>query len=122
MSSWVNVDNVAALEFVNGQPEGEMRDSAAATYVFANGDGDVRQSLALAESISDESSRGRALGVTAIRWAQEDKDAAVEYVQNSASLSDEVKARIIERVSREGGGSGGFGGRGPGGGGGRGGR
>lgn len=120
MSNWVGEDRVAALQFVNAQPEGEMRDSAAATYVYSNRDGDVQQTLELAETISDESSRSRAVGITAIRWAQDDKEAAVEYVQNSASLSEEAKTRIIQRASGEGGGRD-WGGRGgPGGRGGRG--
>ena len=120
MSNWVGQDREAALDFVNAQPEGDMRDSAASNYVFSNRGGDAQESLTLAESISDEGSRSRAVGVAAIRWAQEDTEAAVEYVQNSMTLSADAKERIIERAS--GGGDDRRGRGGPGGRGGRGGR
>ena len=114
MSNWVGQDSAAALSFVNAQPEGAMRDSAAANYVYSNRSGDARESLSLAETITNEDSRSRAVGVAAVRWAQDDKEAAVEYVQNSASLSDRSKERIIERASGGGGDRRGWGGRGRG--------
>jgi hypothetical protein len=49
--------------------------------------------------------------MTAMRWMQEDKEAATQYIETTTALSDEAKTRIIERA--EGGGRGGFD-RGPG--------
>ena len=120
MGNWVGQDQAAALAFVNSQPEGAMRDSAAASYIMSNRGGDTQEALQMAETISDEGSRQMAIGVTAMRWMQDDKEAALEYVNTTESLSDEAKQRIIRRS--EGGDRGGFG-RGRGGpGGGRGGR
>jgi hypothetical protein len=117
VSSWTNKDAAAALDFVNAQPAGELRDTAVASYVYSNREGDVAQSLRLAESIGDEESRQRAVAVTAMRWMQDDKDAALAYIQQTDSLGDEAKERIIERAEGGGDDRGGFGRGGPGGGG-----
>lgn len=98
MGNWVGQDSAAALEFVNSQPEGELRDSAASSYVFSNRNGDLQESLKVAESISNEDARARTVGMTAMRWMQEDKEAATEYIETTTALSDEAKTRIIERA------------------------
>lgn len=103
MGNWVGQDKTAALEFVNSQPEGDLRDSAASSYVFSNRDGDVQESLKVAESIANEETRARTVGMTAMRWMQDDKDAAVQYIESTGSLSDEAKTRIIERAEGGGG-------------------
>jgi len=94
VSSWVGQDAVAALEFVNKQPEGAVRDQAASSYVMANQSGDVQSNLKLAESIGDERSRSRAIGMTAVGWMRQDKEAATEYLETTESLSKESKERI----------------------------
>lgn len=105
ISSWVVRDPVAALEFVNGQPEGGVRDSAASSYVIANQGGDIQQNLRLAETIIDESRRRRAIGITVTSWMRQDKDAAIQYVDTTEALSDQSRERI-KRFAQAGGHSG----------------
>ncbi len=114
MATWANQDSAAALTWIQSQPQGELRDEATSTYIWSNSSADPKSSIQLAESISDEGARNRAIGMTAMRWMQEDREAATAYIQNSTALSDEAKQRLTE-------GRGGWGGRGgPGGGRGRG--
>ncbi len=125
VGSWTGKDAPAALAFIQSQPQGELRDAATTTYIWSNRSGDPQSSIQLAESISDENSRNRSIGMSVMRWMQEDKEAATAYVQSSTSLSDDAKQRLIDGGGRGGWGGGGGGGRGGnagGGGGGRGGR
>lgn len=94
VSSWVGRDAEAAYAFVNEQPEGEIRDKAASSYVMSNQGGDVQQNLKLAETIGDERSRSWAIGMTAASWARTDKEAATQYVESTEALGDEAKDRI----------------------------
>jgi hypothetical protein len=73
-----------------------MRDTAVGTYVFANNGTDNSQTFALAESITDEGDRQRALMVSSTKWMAADPVAAKAAIQQSTSLSDEAKTRIIE--------------------------
>ena len=94
VSSWVGQDPAAALEFVNKQPEGDVRDRAASSYVMSNQGGDIQANLKLAETIGDERSRSRAIGMTAVGWMRQDKEAATQYLETTESLSKESKDRI----------------------------
>jgi hypothetical protein len=115
IATWANQDGAAALAFIQQQPAGELRDEATSTYIWSNRTADPQQTIQLAESISDEGARNRTVGMAAMRWMQEDKEAATSYIQQSTVLSDETKQRLLEGGER------GFGGRGgPGGGRGRG--
>ena len=102
MRNWTNQDPQAALEFVNAQPEGELRDTAASRYINAYRDGDVQESLALATTINDDRERGRSIGTTVARWAREDEAAAMEYLETSSDITDEQRGRIT-RIVQEGG-------------------
>ena len=114
MATWAAQDSAAALTFLESQPQGEIRDSATQAYLWTNRSMAPTESLPLAETITDERDRSRAIGMTAMRWMREDEAAATAYVQQSTAISDEVKERIL---SGEGGG-GDRGRGGPGGGGG----
>ena len=117
ISTWAAQDSAATLAFIQQQPAGEMRDEATSTYIWSNRASDPQETIKLAETITDEGSRNRTVGMAAMRWMQEDKEAATAYIQQSTALSDEAKQRLIESDGR------GWGGRGgPGGGGGPGGR
>lgn len=111
MANWVGQDSAAALAFIQQQPQGELRDSATATYVFTNRSGDPQQTIQLAESISDEGDRDRAVGMTAMRWMREDSEAARAYIESSTSLSDQAKERLLNGRGGRGGFGGGGGGR-----------
>ena len=110
MSSWVQADAAAALSFVNEQPEGGVRDSAASSYVMANQSGDVKSNLALAETIGDERTRSHTIGMTAAGWLRQDPEAANSYLESTESITQESK----DRIKRWGQGGGGRGGRGRG--------
>lgn len=108
MSSWVQADAVSALSFVNAQPEGGVRDRATSSYVMANQSGDVKSNLALAETIEDDGTRSRTIGMTAAGWLRQDPEAANSYLESTESISQEAKDRI-KRWSQGGGGRGGRG-------------
>ncbi len=94
MSSWVQTDSVAALSFINEQPEGGVRDNAASSYVMANQSGSVKDNLNLAETIGNERTRSHAIGVTTAGWMRQDPDAANSYLESTEALSQESKDRI----------------------------
>jgi hypothetical protein len=96
MSSWANTDPAAAQIWISSLPQGELRDEATATFIWSNRSADPQDSIQLAESISDEGTRNRTIGMSVMRWMQEDREAATSYVQSSTSLSDEAKERLIE--------------------------
>ena len=94
--TWANQDSAAALSWIGNLPQGELRDEATQTFVWSNRSADPQQSIQLAESISDDRSRERSIGIAAMRWMREDREAATSYIQESTSLSDEAKQRLIE--------------------------
>lgn len=94
----------AALNFVNSLAPGAVRDSAAQAYVWSNNTGAPTDLITVAESITDEGDRTRAIGIAAMRWMHEDPAAAKSYIQASTVLSEEAKQRISEGGSMWGGG------------------
>jgi len=117
MSNWTNQDAAGALAFVQAQPAGEVRDSATTAYLWNARNEAPATLINLAESISDEESRGRAVAMTAMRWMRDEPDAARAYIESSTSIPEDMKARIAN--SEDGGrgqGGGPPGGGGPGGG------
>lgn len=119
MMNYARQDSAGALSSLQQLPEGDLRDTAVGTYIFANNGTDYAQNFTLAESISDEGDRQRAIMMSSAKWFRTDPEAAKTAIQQSTSLSDEVKTRIIESGGEmRGWGRGGDGG-GPGGGRGR---
>jgi len=96
MPNWVAKDPAAALRFANSYEAGPIRDSAIQSYVWSHGDGSPQELMAVAETIGDEGDRNRTVGMAAMRWMREDEEAAKAYIQNSQSLPDEAKTRILE--------------------------
>ncbi|MDB4295831.1 hypothetical protein N9908_06245 [Akkermansiaceae bacterium] len=95
MQSWVAEDAQAARTWIDGQAEGEVRDAAVGSYVFNNQSAAPQDNIALAETITDERTRDRAIGMTAYRWMNDDSAAATEYIQNSDAVSDRIKERVL---------------------------
>jgi len=119
MSNWSRQDDAGAVAFLTAQPAGPAKDEATQSYIWSNRSDNPQAVVALAETITDENSRDRAMGAAVGRWMQTDPAAAKAYIDSSTTLSDATKARL------EGGGGGGRGNRGGAagaGGGGRGGR
>lgn len=104
MGNWARQDDAGALSYLTAQPAGEARDQATQAYVWSNRSADPKSVISLAETITNEEDRQRAVGVAAMQWMQSDPEAAKAYIQSSTSISDEAKQRL-----QEGGGRGGFG-------------
>jgi hypothetical protein len=96
MPSWVSKDAAGALAFANSLDAGDARDSALQSYVWSNTTSAPSDLVRVAETIADEGDRQRTLGVAAARWMREDETAAKEYIQQSTTLSDDAKQRLIE--------------------------
>jgi len=94
VTSWVQTDSAGALKFINEQPEGGVRDNAASSYVMANQSGSVKDNLSLAETIGDDRTRSRAIGMTTVGWMRQDPEAANSYLESTEALSKESKDRI----------------------------
>ena len=92
---WAGQDSAAALTWIQSQPQGELRDEATATYIWSNRSADPQTSIQLAETISDEGTRNRSLWMSYNTWLREDRETAAAAVQNSTSLSDEAKERLL---------------------------
>ncbi|MFT7173532.1 MAG: hypothetical protein ACI9NQ_001753 [Paracoccaceae bacterium] len=97
MGNWVNQDAVAAKTWAVEQPEGALRDSAVSSFVMSDSKGDPQENIQLAESISDEGSRGWAIGMTTMRWMGQDSEAATDYLQSSDAIDERMKERILNR-------------------------
>jgi hypothetical protein len=97
MGNWVNQDAAAARTFAMEQPEGAVRDSAVSSFVMSDTKGNPVENIKLAETISDEGSRGWAIGMTTMRWMGEDPEAATNYVENSEGIDERMKERILRR-------------------------
>ncbi len=110
MPNWVNQDPAAALKFVNGQQPGEVRDSAASAYIMSNSKSAPADLVTLATTITDEGSRTRSLGMSTMRWIQEDPTAAQAYVASSDAYTADQKERVAAGKSLWGGGRRGGGG------------
>jgi hypothetical protein len=96
MSAWVGQNPAAALQYANSYETGPVRDSALQSYVWTNQTGAPSDLVKVAETISDEGDRNRTIGMAAARWMREDETAAKAYIQQSNSLSDGAKQRILE--------------------------
>lgn len=107
MMNYSRQDSIGAFKAIQTIPQGKVRDTAIGTYVFATNSTNYSETFALAETITEERDRTRAIGVSAAKWMTTDPDSAKAAIQQSTSLSDEVKTRIIE-----GGGTRDWGGRG----------
>ncbi|MEM1082565.1 MAG: hypothetical protein AAGI48_00450 [Verrucomicrobiota bacterium] len=95
IATWAGQDSAAALSFIQEQPEGEMRDAATQTYLRTDRSLEPEASISLAESISDERDRSRTVARTAMRWMRDDETAARTYVEQTSSISDDLKERLL---------------------------
>lgn len=94
MGNWARQDDAGAVAFINQQPAGQARDQATQSYIWSNRSENPQSVMTLAESISDEGDRQRAIGAAAGQWMQSDPEAAKAYIQQSTSISDEAKQRL----------------------------
>jgi hypothetical protein len=107
MPTWIAQNASAALSYANSLPAGNVRDSALQSYVWSNNTAAPADLIHVAEGITDEGDRNRAVGVAAMRWMREDATAAKAYIEQSTTIPDDAKQRIIEGRGMWGGGGGG---------------
>lgn len=98
MDSWVNQDRNSAYEWISQQNSGEMRDEAVQSFLRNDNAKVDQNTIAMAESISDEGDRNRAVGMTAVRWLATDKDAAMNYIETSEAIDDRSRDFIKRRA------------------------
>ena len=96
MMNYARQDSAGALQAISTIPQGDARDTAIGTFVFASNSTNYSETFALAETITDERDRSRAIGVSAAKWMTTDPEAAKAAIQQSTTLSDEMKTRIID--------------------------
>jgi len=93
-------DSARAMEYIESQPVGIARDNAVQGYIYGNREAAPADTIRLAETISGEESRQRAVTRVAYQWAREEPAAAIEYVNSSAVIGEESKGRILEMAER----------------------
>jgi len=106
MPSWVAQDPSAALSYASSLSAGDVRDSALQSYVFANNSAAPAELVRSAELITDERDRSRTISMTVGRWMREDETAAKAYVEQTTSIPEDSKQRILEGGGMWGGGRG----------------
>ena len=88
-------DAVAASEWLNGQPEGDAKDRGISALLR---DRSVREdpeaAVAWADSISNQEMRSEQVERSARSWLASDRAAALEYLEQSNSLSAEQKQSL----------------------------
>lgn len=94
--TWVSQNPSAALDFANSYEPGPVRDSALQSYVWSNQSGAPSDVIRVAETITDDGDRDRAVSVAAARWMRESPEQARSYVQQSTTLSEDAKQRILD--------------------------
>lgn len=106
MPIWAASDSGAAIGFIKGQTDPQVKNSAAETYIWSNRKSSVQEQLKVVEMISDEGSKSRTTGIVAARWMQEDKGAATQFINGSPAINDKMKERLLSGGSMWGGGRG----------------
>lgn len=106
MPTWVGQNPTAALEYAYSYGAGPVRDSALQSYVWSNQSASPAELVKVAESIGDERDRNRTIGIATSRWMREEPEQAKTYIQQSTTISDEAKERILSGESMWGGGRG----------------
>lgn len=95
MPIWAASDSEAAIGFIKSQNSPEVKDSAAETYIWSNRSSKPAELVEVAGMITDEGSRGRATGIVAARWMQEDKVGATEFINGSTAIDEDMKERLL---------------------------
>ncbi|MGE9266560.1 MAG: hypothetical protein ACQKBY_00575, partial [Verrucomicrobiales bacterium] len=100
MMNWASRDAEGAREWIDTQESGRVRDSAVQTYLWSSQQGSGAETVQLAQSISDERDRERAVGMTVRRWMQDDRETATNYIQSSGDFSAEMQERLLNGGDR----------------------
>jgi len=109
MPAWTAQDPAAALAFASSQEPGPVYDRAMTSYITNNSSGNPAEMILLAETIDNDRERGWSVGFTAQRWMQSDPDAARAYIEQTDTISDNMRERLLDGRPMWGGGRGGRG-------------
>ena len=93
-------DPERVLDYIDSQDAGEVRDNAVQGYVYGNRDAPVAEKIRLAETISGEDDRQRAVTRVAYEWAREDPEATLQYLETTDSIGEDSRERIAEMAER----------------------
>ena len=88
------------LDYIDSQNAGEVRDNAVQGYVYGNRDAPAAETIRLAETISGEDDRQRAVTRVAYEWAREDPEATLQYLETTDSIGEDSRERIAEMAER----------------------
>ncbi len=97
--SWEQHDRPAAVQWLAGVEEGAWRDAAIRGFVRSSQTEEYPEAYALAMSISDPDKRQESVDKVFVEWANQDPHAAAAVFPN-AELTDETRAQVEERLSR----------------------
>ena len=96
VGQWMRSDSVAASTWLGEQPEGDAKDRGISALLR---DRSVREdpelAVAWADSISNQEMRSEQVERSARSWLASDRAAALEYLEESNSLSAEQKTELI---------------------------
>ncbi|MEC9055607.1 MAG: hypothetical protein VX633_09895 [Verrucomicrobiota bacterium] len=93
-------DPERVLDYIDSQDAGEVRDNAVQGYVYGNRDASPADTIRLAESISGEEDRQRAVTRVAYEWAREDPQATLQYLETTEVIGEESRQRISDMAER----------------------
>jgi len=100
MGPWVAQDRAGAYSWINSQPLGDIRDSAATSYIYNAPSGSASEKIALAETVGNDRSRNRVLGMAVGQLYLEDKTKGEAYLNNTDLLDDRTKERVRRRAGQ----------------------
>ncbi|MCH2579963.1 MAG: hypothetical protein MK133_02045, partial [Planctomycetes bacterium] len=93
-------DPEGGLEYIDSQSAGEVRDNAVQGYVYGNRDAPPAETIRLAETISGEESRQRAVTRVAYEWARQDPQAPLQSLDTTEAIGEASRERISELAER----------------------
>ena len=102
VGQWMRTDAESASGWLNDQPEGDAKDRGITALLR---DRSVREdpeaAVAWADSISNSEMRSEQVSRSARSWLASDRAAALEYLEQSNSLSAEQKTELINIPQEE---------------------
>ena len=93
-------DPERVLDYIDSQDAGEVRDNAVQGYVYGNRDASPADTIRLAETISGEEDRQRAVTRVAYEWARQDPQATLQYLETTEVIGEDSRQRISEMAER----------------------
>ena len=79
---------------------GEVRDKAVQGYVYGHREAPPADTIRLAETISGEEDRQRAVTRVAYEWARQDPQATLRYLETAEAIGEDSRQRISEMAER----------------------